>query len=319
MRSWAIGFVTLVFATPAYAQETSSPASADVLSGAPGSSTPRFAAPNGQLGAGLSLSPEQRGRGFVEVGFGRVSDSQSQGGVTSEAHIDGLSFIVGGGFKVLPNLELEAMLPLAWADFGASLSAPGLGSQSQSDSALAIGNLHLGAGYLYGKGQLRVKVGGAVEYGPWSGDHADMAVLALGLGYVTRAAQDVGLWRPEALTVMAPARIEYGDRLVLGGDAALGTIIPTNGSDVEIIAQIDPSVGFYALETVLVGLRVPFVFVPTQSGSSATYLAAEPYARFDVGPGFIATRFTLNIDQPLGFSFDDGKFWGAHVGGGGSF
>ena len=121
------------------------------------------------------------------------------------------------------------------------------------------------------------------------------------------------------LSIVAPGRFEYGDKLVLGGDAALGLHIPTNGADVEMGIQIDPSLGYFVTDTTLIGARLPFVWMFTETGDYATQLAFEPYARFDIDPGFIATRFTLNIDDPLGFSFDGGKLWAIHVGGGAHF
>jgi hypothetical protein len=48
-------------------------------------------------------------------------------------------------------------------------------------------------------------------------------------------------------------------------------------------------------------------------------LGAEQASCFDLDPGFIATRFTLNIDDPLGFSFAGEKYLAIRVGSGGHF
>ena len=65
----------------------------------------------------------------------------------------------------------------------------------------------------------------------------------------------------------------------------------------------------------LAGARLPFTWIPTDSGSSSTFLSFEPFVRFDVSEAaFLNARFTLNIDEPLGFSFDDGKVWALHLG-----
>jgi hypothetical protein len=34
---------------------------------------------------------------------------------------------------------------------------------------------------------------------------------------------------------------------------------------------------------------------------------------------FFSVRFTMPIDEPLGFAFDEGKFWGLTIGMGGAF
>ncbi len=51
-----------------------------------------------------------------------------------------------------------------------------------------------------------------------------------------------------------------------------------------------------------------------RDGASA--VALEPYARLDLGSGFVNARFTVNLGEPIGFAFDEGKIRGAHVGGG---
>ena len=47
--------------------------------------------------------------------------------------------------------------------------------------------------------------------------------------------------------------------------------------------------------------------------------AFEPYLLATIGSGFFLARFTYNIEEPLGPSFDDERIWGVHVGGGGAF
>jgi hypothetical protein len=298
-RTWLVGLTVWMAAAPVAAQGA-------------------FAAPNGPLGAGLSFSPEQQGRAYVDVGFIHSTQSYSFFGAEVDYYLTSLSWILGGGYKVTPNLELEVMLPMGWAEAGVS-GSQGVIVSSDSNAGFGVGNLHFGANYLHAGDRYRLKVGGAVQYGPWNNDLENENRAALGYGAYARSIHDVGLWAPEMLSLVAPARFEFGEELVLGGDAALGIHIPTNNGDVELTIQIDPSLGYFVSPTVLLGARLPFIFVPTESGDDATQLAVEPYARFDIGRGFVATRFTLNIDDPLGFSFDEGKIWAIHLGGGGSF
>jgi len=288
-----------------------------------------FAAPNGQLGAGLSISRVEGFRAFGELGFYTTGDSESEsvGDVTVEvsARFWSFSAIVGGGYKIAPDLEIEALLPLAFFtyNFSASVDAPGTAlddEQSESMSEVGVGNLQIGVNYVKAFEPIRAKIGGAVQYGPWTIDPETEFGLALGTAYAARSGHDIGLWAPETLSFVTPSHVEYGDQLVLTGDGGLGLHIPTQGSDVELSVQLDPGVGYYASETVLVGARLPFVWFPTETGSSATYLALEPYGRFDVSDAaYLNARFTLNLDEPLGFSFDEGRIWALHLGGGGSF
>jgi hypothetical protein len=133
----------------------------------------------------------------------------------------------------------------------------------------------------------------------------------------------LGLWAPEVFSIVAPGRIEYAlpsvPALVISGDVALALHIPTSGGDTELSIQLSPGVGYYATDTVLVGLRLPFTWIPTESGDTATLFAIQPYGRFEFGRAFLDASFVLNVDDPYGFGFDEGKYWAIRLGGGGSF
>jgi hypothetical protein len=288
-----------------------------------------FAAPNGQLGAGLSISRAEGLRAYGELGFYTEGDSESQtsGGFTieSSSRLWSVSAIVGGGYKIAPELEIEAMLPLAFFNYSFSTSFDGPGTEfdtedSDSMTEVAVGNLQLGVNYLRSEGPLRMKIGGALQYGLWTIDPSDEFGLTLGFAGYARGGQDISLWAPETLSLVTPSRVEYGGQAVFTGDGSLGLHVPTDGGDVEVSIQLAPGFGIYASETVLIGGRFPFAWYPTESGSGATFFAFEPYGRFDVSESaFLNVRLTLNIDEPLGFSFDEGKIWALHFGGGGSF
>jgi hypothetical protein len=289
---------TLTFAAHTFAQEPPTPATAD-----------GFAAPNGQLGAGLSISKEGTGRVFGEFSF--FSGGLASGFV--EADITSLGLVLGGGYKLTPELELDVMLPMAFGTY--SVTSDGM---SEGDSGIGIANLHVGAHWMKSKDELRYKLGGALEWGPWNSDYDFGPGIGLVYSAAARGAQDAGLWAPETLTILAPARIEYGHRLAFTGDAALAGHIPTDGGDFDFSVLLAPGVAYGVSDSILIGARLPMVFMLTDSSDMAQ-LGFEPNARFDLGRAFINTRFTLNLDEPLGFSFDEGRVWGLHVGGGGTF
>lgn len=58
--------------------------------------------------------------------------------------------------------------------------------------------------------------------------------------------------------------------------------------------------------------------LPTNEGDAAQ-LFVEPFVRVDLGPLMLSTRLMMNLDEPLGFAFDSGKYWGLHVGAGLAF
>lgn len=304
-----VAFAVLGASSNAFGQEAEASAEASVSTegptppagAAPISAVDTFAAPNGQYGAGLSISGVKTARWYGELAF----MPWSPGPVS----VWSFSAIAGGGYKLQENLELEAQLPLSF--FSAS-------GGTTDETGAAVGNLHLGVNLVGAKDALRYKVGGALEWAPWTIDPGQNFGLALGLGSIARSMHDGGLWAPETLTIVAPGRVETGDKVVLGADAAVGVHIPAgSGGDVDLSLQFDPGVGLWASETVLVGGRIPIVWIPTSDGDNAQ-VAVEPYARFDLGKAFLNMRFTLNIDEPLGFSFDEDKFWAFHIGAGGA-
>jgi hypothetical protein len=71
----------------------------------------------------------------------------------------------------------------------------------------------------------------------------------------------------------------------------------------------------------IVGGRLPIFWGITDLD---TQFAIEPFARYDFGNLFASTRFTLNLDDPWGFSFEsnDGfggsKIWAWHFAVGGT-
>ncbi len=280
--------------------------------------TDRFAAPNGQLGAGISFVGDQKARAYAELAFTRAAESDDVLGTTIEDHTNGLNLLVGGAYRVLPALEIEAALPIAWTQYGGSASYLGQ-TQAESDGGFALLNLHLGVNYLRAERPWRLKVGGALEWGPWTNDFGRTARRAVRATHAAYGGEHLGLWAPEAFSVVAPARFEYGERLVVSGDAQLGLHFSTAGGDAELSIQLAPGVGYYATDVVLVGLRMPLTWVPTEGGDASTFFAIEPYGRFDLGSIFLDTSLVLNIDEPYGFAFDSGKFWALHFGGGGSF
>jgi hypothetical protein len=282
-----------------------------------------FAAPNGQLGAGLSVSRAEGLRMYGELAFYTTGESDDFGGAELSYRLWSITAIVGGGYKIAPDLEIEAMLPLGFFSQSLSIDYPEpIEDEDDSETEVAVGNLHLGVSYVRGEGPLRMKIGGALEYGLWTIDPSDEFFQTLLVSGYARGGHDLGLWVPETLSVVTPTRIEMdvAEKVVVSGDGQLGVHIPTDGGDTELTIHLAPGIGFWASPTALLGARIPFTWIPTESGSDSTFLSFEPFVRFDVSESaFLNARFTLNIDEPLGFSFDEGKVWALHFGGGGTF
>jgi len=256
-----------------------------------------WASSSGETGAGLGLVSPQGGLFWGEAGF-FVGDN-----------VTAFSPIVGLGFFVTPDVELELTLPTAFAN----VDFPG-----GDDSAFRVGQPYFGVSYVRSDGPLRFKVGGGIA---WMPDDIDSgaAAVALGVAAGMRGWWDPWLWSAQDLSLVGPFRLEYdlGDVAVFGLDAGLGIMIPTddNNRDVNLAFQVAPGFGFRLSEQWLFGFRFAGVFIPTLDGENEQF-SFEPYIRGAFGPGFFLARMTMNLDNPYGWSFDDGGVWGIHAGGG---
>jgi hypothetical protein len=217
--------------------------------------------------------------------------------------------MLGGGYKVTDSIELELVVPLVYASFTFPLL---------EDSSFNMGNLYAGVNVLGGSGELKYKFGGGLGFPTSSASDIGDAIAYSG-GAGIHAAQQFYLWAPENLTLNGIGRIEYGNKVIFTGDAMLSIYFPTGdvSNDNELTIGLAPGIGAWLGDDALLGGRVLVWY--GSFGDDNAQLGVEPYFRYHFGDAFINARFTLNIDEPYGFSFDDGGLWGLHLGGGLSF
>ncbi|HEV8244964.1 MAG TPA: hypothetical protein VGP93_04320, partial [Polyangiaceae bacterium] len=253
----------------------------------------KFASVNGPTGAGIALTPEPKGRFWGELGL------------HTQSRVTIFSPLLGGGYKVMDQLELEAVLPFSYGSVDLGIA---------SDSKFAIGDPYIGVNYLSAPDKFRYKVGGGLTLPIAKADDFGGFYALFGAGAI-RGLQEYHYWMPETMTIYVPARLEYGDKVVFAGDMSLGFHIPTDGGgrDAEVSTTIAPGVGAYLGDEgrALVGGRLPIWWLITQGGDNVQ-IALEPYFRYDFAKAFVNARMTLNLDHPLGFAFDTGGYWGLH-------
>jgi len=264
----------------------------------------RFSAPTGQLGANLTLDPAQRFRLHTETSYFTTS------GAGGTQHLLGFTF--GGAVKVADAVEIEVGVPVT----GLIISGAASGDQ------WGAGNLAVGANYFMGLTEtLRLKVGGHIAFGPWNQSNGAITTegfIAALTGAATNGYQDYWLYLPGYVHVVVPARVEVGDTLQFTGDASLHLGIPTtDAGEADFIMTLAPGVAFWATPKFALGARLPLHVL---TADDAAQLSFEPFLRFNLGEqGFLSTRFTMHLDENLGFAFDTGGAWGLHLAFGGSF
>jgi len=275
----------------------------------------RFQAPSGPLGAGLSTTKDQTGRVYAEM------SARSTG--RSLGHVAAFPVVFGGGYKPVAPLELQLQLPvgIASAASGPNLNDPNLALVG--GGGVALGNLQLGAHLVLGNESLRLKVGASIAFGPWTTDDPDRGgYKALWHSRWTRL-EDEALWLSETVGINTPVRLEFNplSSLLLSGDAALGFYFPTDGDENAVTLSFAPGVAFVS-KYIDLGARVPVLLTlagPSLDLEDAAQVAFEPYVRANLGKAFLNVRWTVYLDEPLGFAFDEGGLWALHFGGGAGF
>lgn len=268
-----------------------------------------FSAPSGDLGANLSTNPSQRARAHTELSYFTASSSTLVTNRTDHA----LTLKLGFGTKIADHFELAL-----------SLAGEGLlTSGTFSTSHYAIGNLLLGGNYAQAFGPLRLKLGLAVGFGPWNQNAMGLTTEGLvqaTTGGVTHGYQDAWYFEPRRVSVVVPTRLELdvGDQVVVTADVQPALGIGLNSTSTGVLFIFAPGLAFWPADEFALGFRLPVQIDSLAADSTQT--AFEPFLRFDLGNnGFVGTRFTINLDEPLGFSFDSGKFWGWHLAVGADF
>jgi len=215
---------------------------------------------------------------------------------------------LGVGLMVAPSIELEAIVPLAYV------------SDSQ-ESGAGGGNLYVGFDYVR-LDSPRVKLGAGLAL-PTAARHG-MAGEANELGLAPDAFQQAYYRLPDAFGIVAPLRIEGGSSIVGSLDVDIAFLIATKrgafgNDDTQLITDFAPGIGGYATPELLFGVRAPMFWAATSSARDNAQVAIEPFFRGQLDSGFFDVRVTIPIDEPLGFAFERGKFWGLHFGGGAAF
>lgn len=286
-----------------------------ILLAPPSALAQRFQAPSGPLGAGLSLAPQQTGRVYAEMSA-RINRNDIQRG-------SAFPLVFGGGYKPIAPLELQVQLPvgISIAPSGPNFDDPEL--SIEGGGGVALGNLQLLVHALLGNETIRLKAGLSVAYGPWTtDDEGKPGYKALRHSRLTRL-EDEALWLSETVALNTPVRLEYNPikHLLLSGDAALGFYFPTDGDENAVTVAFAPGASFVS-KYIDLGGRFPTLIAlagPTLEADDRAQVAFEPYVRANLGKAFLNARWTIYLDDPLGFAFDQGGVWALHFGGGAGF
>jgi hypothetical protein len=247
---------------------------------------------------------------------------RSEAGETLAVYVPQAEVAIG---LVRPSRDVLVQLDLDWRLTAYTFSGSG------GSSALRAFNPYVGVRVGYEDGEegsrLRIRGGGGLTL-PFANLYDADAVLVLTLvsGLALTGAWDPWLSAVGSMGLVGRGDVEYRHTYVLvGGEAALAALIPVEymgyTGDTVMVTQLGFFVAGRPIPELAIGARLQAVgvFSTGSGGGSEGYLALAPFIRAEIGPGFIETRLFMNLDDPYGFAFDDGKFWAWSFAAGGAF
>lgn len=167
-----------------------------------------------------------------------------------------------------------------------------------------------------GPANLRVGLGAAIPVA--KSDWKNRLAYAQLAGAVGRWNQ--WMYAPKQATVLLPARLEVAmtDSFYIAAEAAAFAMIATSDTAVTDYGAQVAAEAMVPLGLIDVGARLQGVYTANKN-DSLFQTAAGPLLKFGLGPAFLEALLLMNLDEPYGFSFSDGKTWGVRVGGGLNF
>lgn len=256
-----------------------------------------------------------------ELGF-TTGESEGLGGLAS-ARTSALSPVIEGYFGITDVIEAAFQWGLVFADAEYELAGV-----TEEDTAFAVGNPSASALFLSRMDDAVLRLGAGLalpvaDVGDATTVDDRTKAIAYDLAAAMRGQWDRWLWEPDRLTVVVPQfRLDSRSRdLSWAIDASMGLMVDTGDDDreVEVPVQVALEGGGRLGRSFVVGGRLQAVWVPTQDEGDAAQLSVEPFVRVELENAFFLGRLTINLDEPLGFAFDEGKVWGVHLGGGTRF
>ena len=243
----------------------------------------------------------------VEMGLYHNRLGDADGSVT------GLRQVIDGEVLLFDTVAISAALPF---------SEIILSGGGDTEARARVGNPLLALYYHLGGETLTLRVGGGLAL-PVANipddDDGLVALVVYGVGLAMNGFQDPWFWLPETMPILLPSlRISADIGLVTldaRGDVVIAVpITETDQRDTEVIlpASIGALVHVY-----MIGIGVRFGATAIATGDDEQdkgQLSLAPVVTADFDPVQLEARLVMNLDDPLGFAFDDEGFFGFFLG-----
>lgn len=263
------------------------------------------------LGSGVDARRRnQSGRLWLENAFHFRS--------IDDGNLIGISPAIGAEYRFTPAVIAEALFGVS----GAILS-PDMGD---SDNSFRPGNPFLGVYYTGGTGQatwIGWRVGGGAAFPVASLPEDDgtdpgglfAAIFATLYSTGMRGGRDFWLWLPDSFGLVLPSgrltiqneHIEAAVELEIATLLDTGDRAPGDERDTLVLLQAIGEIGYRASPDVTLGVRLSGVNQVSGAppDSDKFQSAADLFVRGRTDSAFLELDFTMNLDNPYGFAFDE--------------
>jgi hypothetical protein len=271
----------------------------------------RAITPTGESKASEAAKPEEAParieRPFtldLDQTFFTTSASVNVSGHTWDAAYHSTSTIIALRRR-MPHVEVDAEVPMAFAVSSIN---------GDNTTKVAAGNMALGVFYARDLPRVHLRVGGILTT-PIAPDERD-GDGALASAAATRGFDRLWLWAPQTITLAPSMRIssKEGDAFQHAGEVTIAPLFAFGHAKTEVILQLSEDLaGQIALFRA--GARLEMV-TSTAGASNNVQLSLLPHVGVNAPAGFADVGLLVNLTEPAGFSFDEGKYWGLRLRGG---
>lgn len=254
-----------------------------------------------------------------------------------------LSFGISGNQTIktamVTSSKLELAAPLTdesalIAQWGVILATADTSVSGLETDYAAVANPLLGWAIRFGEGfALTPSVTLPVAKMPQRPAVSDIAEFTHESAIGQRRGLDRWLWRPDRFAVVIPASLVlWFEPLLIETHAKVAFLFNTHKAhqdddsdtsaadegevkvDDTLVLQAQMRVAARLAPRFWLGAEFSAVYVPTSGGNNAE-LALKPELRYVTGDySHVDLSFTLNLDQPLGPSWEPGRFWAVMIG-----
>jgi len=146
--------------------------------------------------------------------------------------------------------------------------------------------------------------------------------LAFATSAATHGNRRLWLWAPERLSLVLRGTVShrFAEAFDVFGEAGVAPMIPVGdeGTDTDLFVEGTVGGAWVVPDLLRLGLSLSLAWLPTGSGD-LLQTSLQLFGRIWLDNLFLALAFTMNLDEPAGFAFDDGGIWGVHFGVGSQF